>query len=224
MSETTSISTNPQGAVGASNPDRNMMNAETKVKSGATLASALVKALSEIEGVTKDKSNPHFKSKYVDLSGVLDAVRPVFARHDLAVTQETALCENGVIVETVVLHSSGDERRFGQLHVPANKQDAQGFGSALTYAKRYSLMTAFGVPAEDDDGNAAVKAGPHGVDATVAPITDAQRDLIATLAPAAGKSLQEICDAYKVDSIKELTAKQAEGTIKRLHVTAREPV
>jgi hypothetical protein len=122
----------------------------------ANIALALVSALAEIEGVTKDKVNPHFKSKYVDLSSVLDAVRPVFAKYGMAVTQETSPSEDGVIVETVVLHRSGEERRFGKLYVPANKRDAQGAGSALTYARRYSLMTAFGVPAEDDDGNAAV--------------------------------------------------------------------
>jgi hypothetical protein len=123
-----------------------------------SLATALVRALSEIEGVTKDKVNPHFKSKYADLSSVLETVRPVFARYNMAVTQETAPSEDGVIVETVVLHMSGEERRFGKLYVPANKRDAQGAGSALTYARRYSLMTALGIPAEDDDGNAAVKA------------------------------------------------------------------
>lgn len=123
-----------------------------------TFAGSLVAALNELEGVTKDKVNPHFKSKYADLSSVLDTVRPVFARHGMAVTQETTPSEDGVIVETVVLHTSGDERRFGKLYVPANKRDAQGAGSALTYARRYSLMTAFGVPAEDDDGNAAVSS------------------------------------------------------------------
>jgi hypothetical protein len=126
-----------------------------------SLATALVRALSEIEGVTKDKVNPHFKSKYADLSSVLETVRPVFARYNMAVTQETAPSEDGVIVETVVLHMSGEERRFGKLYVPANKRDAQGAGSALTYARRYSLMTALGIPAEDDDGNEAVsRMGP----------------------------------------------------------------
>jgi hypothetical protein len=60
-----------------------------------------------------------------------------------------------VSVETVLHHSSGEKESLGVLYVPANKRDAQGFGSALTYARRYALQTAFGVPTEDDDGNAA---------------------------------------------------------------------
>ena len=60
-------------------------------------------------------------------------------------------------VETVFLHESGEALRCGKLHVPASKQDPQGYGSALTYARRYSLMTACGIAPEDDDGNAASK-------------------------------------------------------------------
>ena len=133
------------------------MNAETKVKAGG-LSTALVKALAEIGGAAKDKVNPHFKSKYADIGSVIDAIKPILAAHDLGFTQHSQPSETGVIVETVLHHSGGDSLSMGTLYVPANKQDAQGFGSALTYARRYSLMTAFGVPAEDDDGNAAREA------------------------------------------------------------------
>jgi hypothetical protein len=122
------------------------------------LSAALVSALAEIGGAAKDKVNPHFKSKYADISSVIDAIKPVLARHGLGFTQHSQPSEAGVIVETVVHHRSGGQLALGALFVPANKNDAQGFGSALTYARRYSLMTAFGVPAEDDDGNAAAAA------------------------------------------------------------------
>jgi hypothetical protein len=102
--------------------------------------------------------NPHFKSKYADISSVIDAIKPALAKYGLGFTQHSQPSEDGVIVETVVHHRSGDRLGLGALFVPANKRDAQGFGSALTYARRYSLMTAFGVPAEDDDGNAATSA------------------------------------------------------------------
>jgi hypothetical protein len=62
-----------------------------------------------------------------------------------------------VIVETIFIHSSGEQISSGKLHVPATKHDAQGYGSALTYARRYSLMTACGIAPEDDDGNSAAK-------------------------------------------------------------------
>lgn len=135
------------------------MNAPAKVKA-ATLSEALVTAFSEIEGAAKDKVNPHFKSKYADLTSVIDAIKPVLAKHGLAFYQRSHPSEDGVIVQTLVRHASGEELDLGSLYVPANKRDAQGFGSALTYARRYALMTAFGVPAEDDDGNAAVASTP----------------------------------------------------------------
>jgi hypothetical protein len=115
----------------------------------------LVNALAEIEGATKDKVNPHFKSKYADIGSVIDAIKPVLAKHNLAFYQRPQPSEGGVLVQTMLRHTSGEEVDLGTLYVPANKNDAQGFGSALTYARRYALMTAFGVPAEDDDGNAA---------------------------------------------------------------------
>jgi ERF superfamily len=72
--------------------------------------------------------------------------------------QETFEDATGVTVETVFLHESGETLRGGRLHVPASKQDPQGYGSALTYARRYSLQAACGIAPEDDDGNAASKA------------------------------------------------------------------
>ncbi len=132
------------------------MNTEANFKTNS-MSVPLVKALAEIGGAIKDKINPAFKSKYADLGSVIDAIKPVLARHDLAFAQHTEPSEGGVIVETIVYSAGGSELSFGKLFVPANKNDAQGFGSALTYARRYSLMTAFGVPAEDDDGNAAAR-------------------------------------------------------------------
>lgn len=130
------------------------MNKQTTIEPG-TLSASLVKAFAEIEGATKDKVNPHFKSKYADIGSVIDAIKPILAKYDLAFTQHPQPSENGIIVETVLHHAGGDSLSLGTLYVPANKNDAQAFGSALTYARRYALMTAFGVPAEDDDGNAA---------------------------------------------------------------------
>lgn len=129
------------------------MSAQIKVE--ASLHSAMAAAFTEIEAATKSANNPHFKSKYADLTGVIEAIKPALSAHGLYFTQRPQPAEGGVCIETVVGHTSGEELSLGTLFVPANKQDAQGFGSALTYARRYALVTAFGVPVEDDDGNAA---------------------------------------------------------------------
>lgn len=132
------------------------------------LASALVKASSAIGGAVKDKANPFFKSKYADLSSVVEAIKPHLAANGLTFYQQFGTAEGGVMVETVIVHESGQMLPTGGLFVPASKADAQGYGSAITYARRYSLQTAFGVPSEDDDGNAAAKASHAPVAATMA--------------------------------------------------------
>lgn len=118
---------------------------------------ALVKAMAEIGGATKDKVNPHFKSKYADLESVIDAVKAPLAKHGLCFLQRMHEREGGVACETLIIHSSGESVSTGIVYVPASKQDPQGYGSAITYAKRYSLQTGCGVPSADDDGNAASK-------------------------------------------------------------------
>lgn len=124
------------------------------------IAKAFVAAKREFAPALKTSSNPHFRSKYADLAGCLEAVNDALLNQGIAVYQETTECENGVIVETVFLHESGETLRGGKLHVPAPKHDPQGYGSALTYARRYSIMAACGIAAEDDDGNAASRPKP----------------------------------------------------------------
>lgn len=192
------------------------MNAQSKIEA-ATLASAMAKAFAAIESATKGAANPHLKSKYADLGAVIEAVKPALVANDLFFTQQPQPCDDGVSVRTVLHHISGDSLDLGTLYVPANKKDAQGFGSALTYARRYALLTAFGVPTEDDDGNAASQRNQARPEpAAEPPISDADRDTIQTLAEAVGKPVQDICAAYNVSNLKALTAKQAQATIKRL--------
>jgi hypothetical protein len=122
-----------------------------------TISAAFVKAKRSFGPALKDKTNPAFRSKYADLGACLEAVEDALLENGIALLQETFEDPSGVTVETVFLHESGEERRCGKLHVPASKQDPQGYGSALTYARRYSLMAACGIAPEDDDGNAASK-------------------------------------------------------------------
>lgn len=124
----------------------------------SNIAAAFVKAKRDFGPALKDKTNPAFRSKYADLGACIDAVEDALLANGIAFIQETSEDPTGVTVETVFLHESGEAMRCGKLHVPAAKQDPQGYGSALTYARRYSLMAACGIAPEDDDGNDASKA------------------------------------------------------------------
>lgn len=118
---------------------------------------AFVKAQSGFAPALKTSLNPHFKSKYADLAACVEAVIDALNANGIALVQRTKPDERGVTVETLFIHESGEHFTGGELHVPASKQDAQGYGSALSYARRYSLMAACGIAPEDDDGNAASK-------------------------------------------------------------------
>ena len=120
---------------------------------------AFVKAQAKFGKALKSSTNPHFRSSYADLASCLDAVKDALTEEKLALVQQVHDAEHGVCVETVVFHESGESISFGKFFVPATKQDAQGYGSALTYARRYSLML-LGIAGEDDDGNAATKTAP----------------------------------------------------------------
>lgn len=119
------------------------------------ISAALVKAQKAFGPALKTSQNPHFKSRYADLSACVEAVVEALNDNGIALTQRTEPSERGVVVETVLIHESGEELSFGKLFVPCNKNDAQGYGSAITYARRYHLQTALGIAPEDDDGNAA---------------------------------------------------------------------
>jgi hypothetical protein len=133
------------------------MNAVVKLERPISgLAAALAEAQLEIQNPPLDATNPHFKSKFASLPGVRNAIVPIMAKYGIAVTQDLKSSPGGVSCTTVLTHSSGEQMVFGPLDMPATKQDAQGLGSAATYARRYGLLAAACVAGEqDDDGNAA---------------------------------------------------------------------
>jgi hypothetical protein len=130
------------------------------------LFAALAKAQGEMGNAVKDSLNPHFKSKYADLAAVWDAIRAPLSRHGLAVVQLPVELNGKPFLRTVLGHASGQSIE-SLTPLIISKNDAQGFGSSLTYGRRFSLMAIVGIaPAEDDDGNAAV-----GRQAAPAPVT-----------------------------------------------------
>lgn len=194
------------------------MNVEMKVRP-ANLSGAMAKAFAEIEAATKSANNPHFKSKYADLGAVIEAVKPPLIKYGLFFTQRSHPAETGVSVETVLHHEGGEELSLGTLFVPANKQDAQGFGSALTYARRYGLMTAFGVPAEDDDGNAA-SASARSTNGS-GKVSDEQFRALQAAVDRTGADLARFCAYFQVPSLKDVPASRFNDALNALDAKAK---
>lgn len=118
------------------------------------LAPALVKAQAAMAGATKSAANPFFKSKYANLEEVIKVVKEQFSANGLCFIQNPVSSEGHAGVETIILHESG-EFISNEFLLKCSKSDPQGMGSAITYARRYGLQSACGIPSEDDDGNAA---------------------------------------------------------------------
>ena len=125
------------------------------------IAAALVKAQKEFGPALKTSTNPHFRSKYADLSACIEAVIDGLNNNGIYLMQLNEERAGGVCIQTVFIHESGEQITAGSLFVPAAKQDPQGYGSALTYARRYSLMAACGIAPEDDDANSAKAPAPR---------------------------------------------------------------
>lgn len=178
------------------------------------LAAALAKAQAVMEGAVKDSANPHFKSKYADLASIWAACKPALTANNIAVVQSLGNVDGGhwVACTTTLMHASGQWLR-DTFALPVTKADAQGYGSAATYVRRYALAAMVGVAPEDDDGNGAVG------DKTVAPmqrkpvapaprITSEQlADLRAAL-DVTGSDIAKFCDVMKVEALPDLTQEQ----------------
>lgn len=124
----------------------------------ATFAKAFVAAQMATDAVKKAATNPAFKSKYADLSEVVEAVVPALNKAGIGVMQFPEFDGEWVSVTTTLMHESGASVT-GTLRLRPSKADPQGVGSAITYGRRYSLLAMTGAAPEDDDGNSA--SGPR---------------------------------------------------------------
>lgn len=124
------------------------------------IATALARAQANMGKALKQASNPHFRSKYADLGNVMDACLPALNEAGIALIQPTGEDEHGRFVETILIHGESGESLTCRVPLIVSKNDMQGYGSAVTYARRYGLMAMAGIAPEDDDGNAAAKAPP----------------------------------------------------------------
>lgn len=169
------------------------------------ISAAFVKAQRDFSPAIKNSVNPHFKKKYADLAACVNAVIDALNDNGIALIQRNHYCDGGVIVETVFLHESGESISAGQLHVAADRANAQGYGSALTYARRFALMSACGIAPEDDDGNAASES-----------VNAEQAANIKALADKVGKPVAEICRYFNVKKLEQLPAAKYHGIINTL--------
>ncbi len=126
------------------------------------ITSAFLKAQKAMEGAKKGGSNPYFKSKYADLSSVLEACKSALNENGISILQPHTSTFNPVTgeevhyVETLLVHESGEFFSSATKMEVAKKNDPQSLGSAISYARRYGLQSLISLPAEDDDGEAAM--------------------------------------------------------------------
>lgn len=120
---------------------------------------AFAKTQQEMKQPLKDANNPFFKSKYVPLENVVEAITESANKNGLSFTQFPSSDEAGnVTVGTLVMHSSGEWIEYDPIKMKPVKNDPQSIGSAITYAKRYALSAIFGITSDpDDDGNEATQ-------------------------------------------------------------------
>ena len=190
------------------------------------IATALAKAQSAMGRARKDAENPHFRSKYADLDACWDACQEPLTSNGIAVIQANKPTENGVTIETRLIHSSGQWIQDEGLFVPASKIDAQGFGSAETYCRRYALCAMVGIAPDDDDGNAAAQSAPKRQPAAKSPAKQvAEQHGMKTadeLQPSASykRAMDKIAEAVKagdvnaIDGIKVMAADNKDKLIK----------
>lgn len=126
-----------------------------KSETTGKLAAALSNAQSLIKGALKDSANPFFRSKYADLESVWEACKEALTLNQLAVTQTFGIDNGHPVLDTTLLHSSGEWISGRQLLV-TKEMTSQGLGAASTYARRFGLAAIVGVVQTDDDGETAM--------------------------------------------------------------------
>ena len=120
------------------------------------LAKALVAFRAEIEPIGFDSSNPHFGNRFASLGAIHRAIDPLMAKHGITIIQFPVTQENRIGVNTILIHDSGQSIQQ-EFTLPLQKNDPQGGGAAITYARRYAISAALGLVSEEDtDAEAAM--------------------------------------------------------------------
>lgn len=120
------------------------------------IAPAFLKAQKAIKTATKDSKNPYFKNSYASLGAVIEACKEALNENGIFIMQPILNSGRDGIVQTTLMHESGEYFACETPIVTAKPLDAQAFGAAITYARRYGLQSLLCIPTDDDDGEAAV--------------------------------------------------------------------
>jgi len=163
------------------------------------LFKAMSLAQKTMEGAKKGSENPFFKSKYADLQSVLEAVREHLSEHGLCVIQTMKVLESGSTVVTTTLGHESGQFISGECPVINTKGDAQGMGSAITYARRYSLAAICGVAQVDDDANAAVQKPPAPKRMTKKLVEETVTQVLTCIDSADDLGIKEIMSEFDAD-------------------------
>lgn len=197
------------------------------------IATALAKAQGDMQHASLDGVNPHFRSKYATLAAVCNACKSALSAHGIAFIQHGHECDTGVKIETVFYHSSGQFISAGVVFVPADKFNAHGLGSAMTYARRYALSMACGIASEeDDDGNAAVANAPkrgtrtvdaalEGVEVDWSKVGEYKAGIEAAIFNEDESGLQELMDELGSDNDMKLAVWSKLDSKQRSHIKAQ---
>ena len=174
------------------------------------IAKALAAAQANMGKALKQANHPHFRSKYADLGNVMDACLPALNEAGIALIQPTGEDDHGrYVVETVLIHGESGEQLSCKVPLIVAKNDMQGYGSAVTYARRYGLMAMAGIAPEDDDGNAAARAAPKNIEGQ-------QLRKIEELIESTGTDAAQVCQFMKVTHLVKMNATQAADVISML--------
>lgn len=172
------------------------------------LAAALAKAQGAMANAATNKANPHFKSKYADLSAVIDAVRGPLSANGISFIQTMGVGERGFMLRTALVHSSG-QYIATEYPLPAAGRP-QEMGAAQTYARRYSLAAIVGIAQEDDDGNTAkaIESGGKVVPINTngsGKISADDLEVLRKLIDEREADVPKLCNYFKINSLADIT-------------------
>src|SRR5699024_6367149 len=188
-----------------------------KSESIVEISKALVEFQKELKQPFKDANNPFFKSKYVPLESVVEAITGIAPKHGISFTQWALNDESGRVgVATLLMHTSGEFIEYDPVFMQAEKQTPQGAGALITYLKRYTLYAILGITSDkDDDANDS-----RGNKTKNNPITQKQVGTIKTKAMQFAKAREQepsaVYEALKIKDITKLTKPQADAAEKQL--------